>query len=194
MTRVERRADRKVQDKRKRIVVVGMLVAALVLASAFLVGSGAIFTSTSANPANVFTAGILTQDNSNDGAAILTAGLMKPGDVRTGSVTITNKGDISGDFKLAMSKVGSSVGSNGGDLYEALRLEVSSGATIVYSGDLADFVGTRAAGTIASEASSTYTFTVTFPDTGTPASDTTEDNAYQGSSTTVEFEWTAVQS
>jgi hypothetical protein len=134
---MKRRLDRK---KRKLIVVGGLLAAALVLASAFLVGSGAVFTASSANPSNVWSAGTLTQSNSNEGAAIMSPSLLKPGDVKTGTVTIGN------------------------------------------------------VGTIAANGSNTYTFTVTFPDNSTPASDTTGDNAYQGSSTTVEFDWTAVQS
>ena len=61
--------------------------------------SSALFTSSSANPGNLVTSGVMEQDNSKDGAAILTAGtcsLVR----RHGTVTITNVGDASGSFTL----------------------------------------------------------------------------------------------
>lgn len=181
---------------RRLIMVGGTLVAAMVVASAFLVGSGAVFTSTSANPSNVFTAGTLTHSNSKAGAAILTASLMKPGDVKTGTVTIQNTGDLSGDFGLSMLKTADVAGPNGGRLFNVLKLKIDDGATNVYDGNLKDFPSSAtplALGTYAPNDSHTYTFTVTFPDGGVPGSNSTGDNAYQGSSTTVEFNWTAVQ-
>jgi hypothetical protein len=58
------------------------------LAAAVTVGSGADFTSASANPLNVFTAGSMTHLNSKAGAAILTASLMRPGDTASSFVDI----------------------------------------------------------------------------------------------------------
>jgi len=176
------------QCRRRLIVAGGIVVAALVLASAVLVGSGAVFTATSANPDNVFTAGTLTMSNDKDNAAILALSNMKPGDIATGSVVIANTGSISGDFSLSMSKT-SGTAPSGGDIYDTLELTVMNGATVVYGGDLAGFTTAANAGTIAASDSNTYDFTVTFPDSG---DDT--DNVYQGSSTEVEFTWTAVQS
>jgi spore coat-associated protein N len=180
--------------KRKLIVVGGILVATLVLASAFLVGSGAVFTSTSASPSNVFTAGVLTHSNTKDGSAILTASLMKPTDIKTGTVTIVNTGDLSGDFTLSMVKTADVAGTNAGagHLYNVLKLKIQDGTTVVYDGNLKDFTN-ASLGTYAPAASHTYTFTVTFPDGGTPSSNITGDNIYQGSTTTVEFDWAAVQ-
>ena len=71
------------------------------LAAAVTVGSGADFTSTSANPSNIFTAGTMTHFNSKAGAAILTASLMRPGDTASGTVDIQNTGSLSGNFSLA---------------------------------------------------------------------------------------------
>lgn len=190
------KSERK-ERKRELIVVGGIVAAALVLASAVLVGSGAVFTATSANPENVFTAGTLSMDNSEDNAAILSLTNMKPGDVATGSVTIANTGTLGGGLKLALTGHDSTVGPNKGDLFDYLLLKVTYGATSVYDGTLAGFK-TREAGTIAAKGeagdSLTYDFEVTFPDGNTPGSDTTGDNAYQGSATEVEFTWTAVQS
>ena len=182
--------------KRKLIVVGGLLVAALVLASAFLVGSGAVFTSSSANPSNVFTAGILTNTNNHSGSAILTASLMKPGDSQTGTVTISNTGNISGDFSVYAQKISSAHGTNGGDLYATLQLKIEDCTTVIYNGALNAFNASTsplALGTYAPADAHTYKLTVSFPNNGTPGGNTTGDNAYQGSATTVEFNWTAVQ-
>jgi hypothetical protein len=179
--------------KRRRVAIIaGTVLAAVVILSATLVGSGAVFTSTSANPSNVFTAGTFTHSNSKDAAAIATMTNMKPGDVATGTVTIKNTGSLAGDFTLTMKKIADTAGTNGGSLYGVLKLQVLDGATEVYNGNLKDFT-TKSLGTFNADATHTYTFNVTFPDGGTPTSNTTGDNAYQGGTTTVEFDWSAVQ-
>ena len=119
---------------------------------------------------------------------------MKPTDVKTGTVTIKNTGDLAGKFTLAMIKIADDQGTNAGHghLYDVLQLKIEDGSTVVYNGALAaspaGLIDTYAPGE-----SHTFTFTVTFPDGGTPGSNTTGDNVYQGSTTTVEFDWTAVQ-
>ncbi len=181
--------------RRKLVAAGGLLAASIVLASAFLVGSGADFTSTSANPSNVFTAGKIVNSNSKDGAAILTMDKMKPGDVQTGTVTIQNTGDISGAFTLSMQKTADTTGTNpvrSGHLFNVLTLKIEDGSTVVYNGNLKDFTS-LAAVTYAASASHTYTFTVTFPKGDIPADNASGDNAYMGSSSTVEFDWAAIQ-
>jgi hypothetical protein len=189
---VKRRSDK----KRKLIIVGGLLLATLVLASAFLVGSGAVFTASSANPNSTWSAGTLSIDKNLPHGAIMTESNMKPKDVRTGSVVITNTGSIAGDFTLGMSNVVDTAGANGGKLSNTLQLLVTytdgTGTHNVYSGPLKAFTGGNA-GSIAANSSQTYNFTVTFPDGLTPPSDTTGDNAYQGSSMSADFNWTAVQ-
>lgn len=170
-----------------------LLLAALVLIAAAAVGSsGAVFTAHSANPANVFTAGNLSHVNSKANAAILTASKMKPLDTATGSVTITNDGDIPGTFSLSTSNLTNTPGGNGGLLSAVLLVKVVDGTTTVYDGPI-NAVGTVPLGTFAPAAVHTYAFTVTFPDGGTPGSDTTGDNAYKSSSMAIEFDWTEVQ-
>jgi hypothetical protein len=160
-------------------------VAALVLASAFLVGSGAVFTSSSANPSNVFTAGILTNTNNHSGSAILTASLMKPGDSQTGTVTISNTGNISGDFSVYAQKISSAPGTNGGDLYATLQLkieDVTGTATTLWTGTMSSF-STLSLGNLATGASKSYRFTVTLPTTapsGAMNSTTTETLTFTG--------------
>lgn len=173
---------------RRRVLVGGALVAMLIIASAFLIGSGAIFTSTSANPGNIFTAGIMTMGNDKAPSAILTAVPMKPGDVATGTVQITNIGDFTGDFVLDMAKADDTA-PNGGHLYNVLQLDITDdGGVNYYNGALSAFGAATPVGTFAADQVRTYTFTVTFPDAGDSS-----DNQYQESSTTVDFTWTATQ-
>jgi spore coat-associated protein N len=168
-------------------------IAALMLAASVVVASGANFTSTSANPSNVFTAGNLHHTNSKDGSAILTAGKMKPGDTITGSVTLTNDGDMPGTFTLTKTITANTPGANGGDLSNVLVLTVSDGATTVWTGKLNAAMGTVSLGTWIVGDAHTYGFSVNFPDGGTPGANTTGDNAYKSSSVSARFDWTAVQ-
>jgi spore coat-associated protein N len=180
---------------RKALAALG----ALVLAGAVVVGSGASFTSTSANPNNTFTAGNLTHLNSKAGAAILTASLMQPGDSTTGTVDITNDGDVAGDFSLSKSSLVDTPASPAFSAKLDLLVEdcgadpTCTSPTVKYSGKLGA-MGTIALGNYAVDEVHRYRFTVTFPDGGTPSSPTTGDNAYKDASTSVQFNWESIQS
>lgn len=174
-----------------------LALASALAAVAVAIGSGATFTSGTANPSNTFSAGILSQSSSRNNAAILTASNMIPGSSASGTVTIANTGTVSGTFSLGESNITDTPGKNGGKLSGDLRLIVqnvtnSSSPITVYSGPL-DAMPTKSLGTIApgSANARVYKFTVTMPDNGTPAGPTSGDNAYQGSSTSVQFNWTA---
>ena len=178
-----------VRQPRKLIVSLATVLAAVGL----VVGSSASFSSTSANPSNTFTAGNLTHGNSKSGSAILTADKMIPGQSTNGTVVITNTGDVAGTFTLAKSNLTDTPGPNGGVLSAKLDLkveDVTGTPTTVYDGKL-NAMGTIALGSFASGAAHTYKFTVSFPDGGVPGSATTGDNAYKGSSTSVQFDWNA---
>jgi spore coat-associated protein N len=172
-----------------------LLAAVALLLAAVVSGSGAIFTSTSANPNNIFTAGNLHQTNSKDGSAILTATRMKPLDVATGTVTIANDGDLAGTFSLSSTVATDTAGPNGGRLSTVLDLVIydQTTNTQVYSGKINAMPPTTALGTWAVAEARTYLFTVTFPDGGTPGSNTTGDNAYKSALLNMRFDWTAVQ-
>ena len=157
--------------------------------------SGADFTATSANPSNSFATGTLTMSNSNPGAAILSAGGMKPGDApSTGQVDIGNTGSLSGAFTV---KRGTPVDSDGSNpLSGKLNLVVvdcgdfSSGTPVCGdAGDVTKYTGTVAAmgttglGTFAGGEKHRYEFRVSV--------DSTAGNAYQGDSSEVEFTWDA---
>lgn len=114
------------------------------------------------------------------------------GNVATGSFLVkvvdTTAPVISG-LKVA----GLSRGASGpGYLFDILRLRISDGASVLYDGDLRAFTS-LALGTWQPKEKHSYTFVVTFPDGGIPKDNYSGDNAYQGSSATVEFRWIALQ-
>jgi len=170
---------------------------AVSVAGAVVVGSGANFTSVSANPGNSFTTGTLTHANSKANAAILTATGIKPGDTTTGTVDITNTGNLAATFTLKKLSVTSSDAAN--PLAGKLDLVVAdcgtpeAGAGVCttpvtkYSGKI-DAMGDTALGSFAAAGAKRYKFSVTFPN-GTPAAD----NPYQGDNTSVEYQWEAAQ-
>jgi hypothetical protein len=173
----------------------------LLLAAGAVVGSGADFTASSANPSNTFTSGTLTIDNSNEGAAILTAGNLRPaGPAREGVVDIENSGSLDGEFTLERSVPDDSDEDN--PMSEKLNVTVVDcglfdGDTAPdcgdgddaerYEGTLAE-MGTAghevdALGSYAAGAKHRYRFTV--------ALDGSADDAYQGGSSSVAFTFNA---
>lgn len=173
-------------------------LATALVAVGLAVGSGADFGSSSANPSNTFSSGTLKHTNSKDDSAILTASNMKPGDSASGSVTITNTGSLPGTFSLSQSNLTNpKLGSGGEKLSDQLDLLIKDGSTTVYSGKLGAMgsitldgdTGTAATQQFGASGSPTgthtYDFTVTLPSaTG---------DAYQGTSTSVQYDWNATQ-
>jgi len=168
----------------------------LLLAAGAVVGSGADFTASSANPANTFSSGTLSIGNSNAGTAILSASNLRPGDpAQTGTVDIENTGSLSGAFTLVRGTVTNTDAAN--PLAAKLNVTVVdcgtfSGATPPtcgdgddagkYTGTLAD-MGTSALGTYNAGVKHRYRFTV--------ALDGSAGNAYQGDSATATFDFNA---
>jgi hypothetical protein len=175
-------------------------IAAIMLAASVVVASGANFTSTSANPSNVFTAGNLSHYNSNAGSAIFTVTKMKPGDKAPGTVVITNDGDMPGTFTLTNSSVSDAVGTPALSalltvkIWSTKLLPLPAGTkTLIYGGDglAAIAVGVNPAlslGTFADGESRQYDFEVTFPN-----GESAHDNPYKKASMSVNYDWTAVQ-
>ena len=173
-------------------IALGALLTML-LAAAAVVGSGANFTATSANPANTFASGTLTIGKDNNGA-ILTAGNLRPGNTAAGTVDIENTGSLSGAFTL---KRGTLTDSDiASPLSGKLNLTVvdcgnfgsgtptcDAGDPQKYTGTIAGMTGDAVLGTYASHEKHRYQFTVEL--------DGTADNAYQGNSSQVEFVWNA---
>jgi spore coat-associated protein N len=153
-------------------------LSALVAAVAVAVGSSASFTASSANPSNTFAAGTLSILNSKEGLAVLTA---------------SNTGSLSGVFTLSRSGIVDSDGAN--PMSGMLDLVVkdcgdfSSGTPTCDVGDPVKYTGTIAAmgstalGTFVAGEKHRYQFVVTF--------NSGAGNAYQGDSSSVQFDWNA---
>jgi hypothetical protein len=169
----------------------------LLLAAGAVVGSGADFTATSANPANTFASGTLTIGNSKAGVAVLSASNLRPGAAaQTGDVDIENTGSLSGAFTLTRGTVTNS--DTGTPLDTKLNITVVDcgafvGATAPtcgdgddspkYSGTLAGMSSPTTLSTYDAGAKRRYRFSV--------ALDSSAGNAYQGDSSTVEFDFNA---
>ena len=173
----------------------------LLLAAAAVVGSGADFTASSANPSNTFAAGTMTILNSKEGTAVLSATNLRPGNSAVGTVDIQNSGSLSGAFTLSRTTPVDSDASN--PLSGKLNLTVVDcgtfvGATPPTCGDGDDVtkygsgtvaqMGTgghtvSALGTYAASEKHRYQFTVVL--------DTSAGNVYQGDTSSVEFDWNA---
>jgi hypothetical protein len=181
--------------------MVGILFA-LLLAAMMAVGSGANFNSTSANPGNVVTAGTLSHSNSKNNAILMTVSKIKPGESKTGTVQLTNTGDIDGVFSVARTMVRDSTGditptnptSNPFAAHLNLKIEDNVTGTVYYDDLLSAMTGTVSAGTITPGNSRTYKFTIKFNDANVlnPALPNGADNAFKGASVEADFNWEAV--
>lgn len=160
------------------------LLSALVIllaATGVAVGSGATFSSHTANASNTFTSGTLLQTNSKDGLAVVTGSNLKPGDTKTGEVTIKNTGTLAGDFTL--SETGATNGFTAGSLKVSVDdVTTPSAPKSIYTGDLGG-LAKKSLGSFAVNESHTYRFTVTLASSAP--------NADQGKSATANYEWDA---
>jgi len=177
-------------------LALGALVT-LLLAAGTVVGSGADFSASSANPANTFASGTLRIVNEKEGVAVLSASGIRPGDpAQTGTVDIQNSGSLSGTFTLARGTLTNSDSTNPlaaklnvivtdcGLWTDASTPNVCGDGDDVqkYSGTLAA-MGTTSLGTYAGTAKHRYRFSV--------ALDSSADNAYQGDNASAEFDFNA---
>lgn len=132
--------------------------------------------------------------NSRDAQAIFQAQGLAPGRSVTGTVQLSNTGTLAGTLGLEQVDIQDQPGPNGGRLSTAVHLDVQdiTGGNLVpvFGGQLAS-LQTRALGSIAPGAVRTYRFTASLPDSGTPPSPTTGDNAYEGSALAVRYSWKA---
>jgi hypothetical protein len=181
-------------------LALGALLTVL-LATAAVVGSGADFTASSANPSNTFAAGTLSIANSKDGTAVLSASDLRPdGPAAVGTVDIENTGSLSGDFTLSRTAPVDSDGAN--PLSAKLNLTIRDCGTfsagtpacgdgddvVRYSGGTIAEMGTpghlvSGLGTYAGGEKRRYQFSVQL--------DGSAGDVYQGDSSTVEFDFNA---
>jgi spore coat-associated protein N len=159
-------------------------------------GSGADFSSEAANPANTFTAGSLTIDDSRDGAAIFSPSNMKPGaPAQTGTVDIANNGSLPGVFTLSRDRLASTdTGTPNPSPFAAkVNLTVTDcGEACGDAGDRTIYTGTLAAmdagieiGTFAAGEKHRFQFAA--------ALDSSTGNEYVSDSASARFVWDAVQ-
>jgi hypothetical protein len=170
---------------RPEIAVVLVVAGCLVALSARSEPSRAAFDLTAGG------GGSLTLSNDKEGAAILSLVGMRPGDSVTDTVTLGNTGTVSADFSLDISNLVDTPGPGGGALSGELDLLVrditSPGSPVpVYTGKIGALTPI-ALGSLSAGDSRVYEFRVSFPDAGPGA-----ENAYQGSSMSVQFDWAAV--
>ena len=169
----------------------------LSLVAMMAVASGASFTSTSANPGNIVTAGTMSHSNSEADDTILSVSGLKPAGSASGTVDIANTGNSAGVFTLTKANIVNS--DSGNPLSAKLDLVVEDlgppsapTAPVQKYGGKLGAMGTIGLGTYTSGEAHRYKFTVSFPDGGTPAGPTTGDNAYKGDSVEVDYNWESV--
>ena len=112
---------------------------------------------------------------------------MKIGDAASGSITITNTGNLAGVYSLSGSTTGSSA--LAGQLQLKIYADADNTGTPVYSGVLSGLSSVSLCTFAASGDAHTYYFHVSLPTTGTDAGD----NAFQGLAASATFAWSATQ-
>jgi hypothetical protein len=178
-------------------------LATVLAATGLAVGSGADFTSRSANPANTFTAGELTSDNSRDGAAVFSPSGMTPGGApQTGTVDIANSGDLGAAFTLTRDRLeNTDTGASNPTAFAAkVNLVVAdcgtftgdgapscgdAGDRAVYEGTLAAMDASAGLGDFAAGEKHRYAFAASL--------DASAGNEYQGDGSSARFVWDAAQ-
>jgi spore coat-associated protein N len=180
---------------RGRLVAAAVTAAGLSAVTAIAVPHTlGFFDASTTNPSNSFTAGTLQMTNSKSGVAIVTGTNMRPGDVKNGTVTITNSGSLSATMTLSEGSIvpGAGTPTFAHDLQLVVVDTSITGTPTVYSGAF-DSMGTITLNPLtgtgqwpASEAH-TFSFTVTFPNAATNS-----DNQYQSTSASAAFDWHGV--
>jgi spore coat-associated protein N len=186
---------------RPRRTVVALATA--LAAAGVAVGSGADFTSRSANPSNTFTAGTLSADNSRDGAAVFSPSGMKPGGApQTGTVDIANSGSLPAAFTLTRDRLESTDTGDANPAPFAAKVDLvvtdcgafaggdapacgDPGDRAVYDGTLAAMDGAAGLGDYSAGEKHRYVFAA--------ALDASAGNEYQGDGSSARFVWDAAQ-
>jgi len=162
-----------------------LVLALLAVALQSVAFSGASFVAGSADPANAFVAGTLSHVNSMDGQIVLDAADLRPGQSRSGTLTITGTGDVTGAYVIGKDSLVDTPVTPGLSNKLVLRIEDVTGAAITLSsGTVAAFTSV-AAGSIAPGQTRMYRFTLDYP--ATPA-----DPALQGAAMSLRLRFTGV--
>jgi hypothetical protein len=149
--------------------------------------SGASFATGAVNPGNIFVAGILAHDNSQNGQLVLAASGLEPGDSSVGTMTLTGNGDVVGTYTLSASSLVNVPAMP--ELSDALTLtieDITGAATTLYDGTVSDF-DARALGAIPPGSARSYRLTLAYPSGP-------NDAALQGATMTLVLRVTGVSS
>ena len=134
-------------------------------------------------------------NSSRSGEAVFRASGLKPGDTTDGTVLVSNEGSLRGMFWLSRTGFADRQGPAGGTLSERLQVTVLDVTTpdapmLVYTGGVTE-MGARPLGFVAPGKSRIYNVAATLlPDIVSRVS--ADANPYEGSSTTISFEWRAI--
>jgi hypothetical protein len=147
--------------------------------------------------------GSLRIRNSLGGKPIVTADTIVPGQSRGGRVRIRNRGTQPVRLALARRRMAEAPGPNGGAPSGVVRVKLKryvrsgnrrhSGKVMAYQGRLAKMPRVDL-GRLSAHRRHRYRLSLGMPDGGIPPSPTTGDNAYQGSTLSVDFVWLARRS
>lgn len=128
--------------------------------------------------------------NSKNGVAVLGASSMRPGDSASGTVTLTNTGNVDSELALQRANLRDTAGPGGGALSEVLQLQlldVTKPAPVtLYNGPLATMPPIALGAFPKKAAGRTYRFTVTLP--------RTTGDRYERSTASVDYVWTQTKS
>ena len=140
-----------------------IVLALLALTLQSVVFSNASFTTGSINPGNSLTAGTLSHNNPKAGTVALDASRLRPGQSKTGTLTITGVGNLTGAYTISKASLVDTPASPG--LSNALTLlirDVTGAPVTLYNGTVAALTSVST-GTIAPGAQKTFGFTLTYP-------------------------------
>lgn len=134
--------------------------------------------------------GSLALTNSREGAAILGAAGMRPGDQTVGSVTIGNAGTVPSALFLQASTESETTSSGGGRMWTRLLVAIADvtdpqNPTGIYNGPIQS-LGQLNVGGLQAGQERDFRFVATLPD-----GDSVTDNSFQGAGVSALFTWTA---
>lgn len=134
--------------------------------------------------------GSLALTNSREGAAILGAAGMRPGDQTVGSVTIGNAGTVPSALFLQASTESETTSTGGGRMWTRLLVAIADvtdpqNPTGVYNGPIQS-LGQLNVGGLQAGQERDFRFVATLPD-----GDSVTDNSFQGAGVSALFTWTA---
>jgi hypothetical protein len=168
----------------------GRLVARLAAAGAVIVAAAAAIAAPgkerprSPQPLVAKVTAPLAHSKARDGRAVLTAANLKPGERRTGAVTIRNEGHAGALYLVTRGPIDSPSGS-GERLSDHLSMRIADATgekpRILAAGPLSTIATCQPLGELAAGERRVYSFTVALPDSA--------DNAVAGASARVDYEW-----